>query len=291
MKTILVFGINGFIGSHYVNFISQSDHRDKYKIIGCGRSAEHKSKSGILYKSSDITIYDEVEKTFNEVRPDFVLNFAGTFNSGNYQELMEQNVKASRNILEAAHRSGTSKKILFLGSAAEYGVPMFNPVTELHPENPVSLYGLSKLYQTELARFYYRVFEVPVIVARPFNIKGIGISEKLSIGNFQKQITEAKEGDVLSVGNLKSYRDFLPVRKVVEYLHHLIKYGKPGETYNICSGNPVQMEQVLKEMIQESGKNLSISTDAHLLKKKDVNMIYGSCEKLNLLDQLSFKDE
>lgn len=290
MKTILVFGIEGFIGRHYKKYLNQIYEREKYNIIGCGRTVEKKEEPEIFYKACDITKYDEVESIFNEVKPSFVLNFAGTFDS-NYQKLMDQNVKGSKNILKAAHTTGLPKKILLVGSAAEYGIPLVNPVTELHPENPVSLYGLSKLYQTELARFYFRLYKVPVLIARPFNIYGSGISEKLSIGNFKKQISETEDGGVLRVGNLLSYRDFLPVSKVVEYIHYLIEYGKPGEAYNICSGKPMQMKQVLQDLIKESGKVLSVTTDPDLLKKNDVNMIYGSCEKLSLLQQLPLRDE
>jgi GDP-4-dehydro-6-deoxy-D-mannose reductase len=145
------------------------------------------------------------------------------------------------------------------------------------------LYGLSKVYQTHLVRYYHQVHQVKTIIARTFNLTGKGISASLSVGNFQIQIDAAQDGDSLMVGNLDSERDFLEVGTAVELYMFLLRHGKAGEIYNICSGKPIRIGDLLADMIAKSGKSLLLEVAPQLLQGNDIPQIYGNRTKLDEL--------
>ena len=217
-----------------------------------------------------------------KIKPDYIVNFIGLFGNRQYSELMQSNVDISRNILNAVVELLLVKtRLLFIGSAAEYGTAYENPVSEDSPAMPINLYGLSKKIQTDLILFYHRVHQVQAVIARTFNLTGDGISAALSIGHFRKQIDAALDGDTIKVGNLNSERDFLEVTDAVALYLDLLCYGKVGEVYNVCSGVPIRLADVLSEMIQSSGKSLIVEVSPQLLQVNDISQIYGSRLKLD----------
>ena len=219
-----------------------------------------------------------------KIRPDYIVNFIGLFRAASYQELIRSNVDISRNILQAVvDTSALETRLLFIGSAAEYGAVKANPVSEQDFTMPVSLYGLSKVFQTHLVRFYHQAHRVQSVVARTFNLTGEGISASLSVGNFQIQIDAVQDGDTIKVGNLDPERDFLEVETAVELYMDLLCHGKAGEVYNVCSGKPVRIGDLLADMIARSGKNLVLKVSPQLLRGNDISRIYGSRSKLDEL--------
>lgn len=284
MKTVLIIGISGFTGRNFLKFVNKNKLSDKYKFIGCSRSLYQGDYSdNFTYKTCDLTNFEEIKGLILQERPTFILNFAGSFSIDDFDAFTRQNLKASQNLLEASTLINDIEKILLIGSAAEYGIPLENPVSENHPVRPVNFYGLTKLFQTQLASYYFRTHGTPVVTARTFNLTGDGISKKLSIGNFMSQIDSASNGDTLQVGNLQTYRDFLPIEIAVKHYWTLLKKGLPGEVYNVCSGEATKLEFLLKKLIERSGKDLNFVTNSRFLKKNDVEVITGSPKKLNSL--------
>lgn len=284
MKTVLVIGHTGFTGRHFLDYLYREKLHTQYRIVGCSRSEDAKPNP-ILSESyrCDLLQKDQLHELIRKEEPSYILNATGIYGSVGFEELLRQNVVAVSNLLMACKHSEALEKIVLIGSAAEYGIPVENPVQETHLEDPVNDYGLTKLYQTELARTAFRTASLPVVIARTFNLTGEGISPKLSVGNFTRQIEKAKDGETLRVGNLQSSRDFLPVEKAVEYYWTLLIDGKPGETYNVCSGEPTKIEDLLNSLIRKSGKNLKYETDPAFLKSNDVDVITGSTEKFRSL--------
>lgn len=278
MKKILVFGSSGFSGHNFCRYISQFSN--SYLIYGFDRYSNSnmylcKYLQGDAYQGNVIT------NALREVEPDYIINLIGTFSAPTFNEYMQTNVSITNSILEAIIKEGLKpKKVLLIGSAAEYGCPKNNPVLEEDEAKPLSYYGISKYYQTILGKYYFEKYNLPVSIARTFNILGSGLSTKLSIGSFADQIMLAKDGDAIKVGNLESQRDFLNIDDVVRLYWEIILKGKPGEIYNVCSGKPRSMRDVLVEMIKNSGKSLSIETDPKRIKADDIAVIFGSNDKV-----------
>src|SRR5258707_5701757 len=217
MKRVAVFGIAGFSGRYFEKYVAREELSSKFEFYGFGRDLNRAEHSGVFsYHQGDACEEREVLRFVDEIRPAYVLNVTGIFRAENFERFFAVNVGVSKAICEAVRRYVPDiKKLVFVGSAAEYGAIVVNPVKEESEVCPISLYGLSKLYQTLLSRYFFRNYDLPIVVARTFNILGEGLSPELSIGNFMKQIATQPDGGTIKVGNVSTSRDFLPISEVV----------------------------------------------------------------------------
>jgi len=199
--------------------------------------------------------------------------------------LYKINVGIAWNLLNYYSKRGFEGiKFLFIGSAAEYGIPDVNPIDETASCNPVNEYGLTKLYQTELALYFIRKYNANISIARIFNVDGLELSDKLAIGRWRKEIQTLSDNSILKVGNLNTIRDYLDIHKVAQDLLVLCLHGKPL-VYNVCSGKPTIMSDLLQEIINNSGKKIRIQRDLNLIRTDDVPEIIGNRLLLNSLYQ------
>ena len=282
MDKILIFGINGFIGSHFLDYIQSKKLSENFKFIGADLNINKQEKNDYFqYIKIDLLSADNVKHILFEVKPDYIINLAGVFGNVSYEKMINTNVEISRLLFEGVISHGLKiKNILLIGSAAEYGKADNLPLVESTELSPINNYGLSKGYQYYLAKFYCNNYQIPYSIARTFNTYGKGLSVDLSIGSFMKQIENAQNGDSIIVGNIETKRDFLEIPIVIDYFWKILLSGKPNEIYNVCSGYSVTIRSILEMLIKESGKELSIVVDQSRIKKFDVMDIYGDNSKL-----------
>ena len=281
MKRVAVFGIAGFSGRHFERFVASEGLDSTFEFYGFGRDLRRAEHSGTFsYCEGDACEGTDVCRFVKEVRPAYVLNVTGIFKAETFEKFMAVNVGVSQAICEAlrSHVFDVTK-IVLVGSAAEYGSITGNPVREDADVRPVSMYGLSKLYQTLLYEYFFRNYGLPTVIARTFNILGEGLSPLLSIGSFMKQIEALPLGGTVKVGNISTRRDFLHISEVVKRYWNLLMKGMPGEIYNVCSGVPKTIGDVLEDMIRESRKTVAIERDPALFKEHDIESIYGDGTK------------
>jgi GDP-4-dehydro-6-deoxy-D-mannose reductase len=216
-----------------------------------------------------------------KIDPDYLLNIIGIFGAENPVDLIQINAQIPFNLLSYFSKNKTSiKKILLIGSAAEYGFPLKNPINEQDPLMPVNPYGLSKVIQTEYFKYFYHNYKLPVCIGRPFNIIGKGISSKLAIGSFYNQIRAIENDGTLLVGNLAPKRDYIYIEDVIKAYWLILTKGSPGAIYNICSGNSISMQQIVEDMIGLSNKKINIKIDTTRFRSNDVADIYGDNTKI-----------
>jgi GDP-4-dehydro-6-deoxy-D-mannose reductase len=285
MRRVAVFGIAGFSGRHFERFVAGAGLSHEFEFFGFGKDLRRAENSGLFsYREGNACQESEVFEFVDDIKPTYVLNLTGIFRAESFEKFLAVNVDVSRAICEAVLRSNYSvQKIVFVGSAAEYGSPASNPIKEDAEARPISQYGLTKLYQTLLSGYFFRNHALPAVVARTFNILGEGLSPELSIGSFMRQITVLPEGGVVKVGNISTSRDFLPISEVSRRYWNLLMKGVPGEVYNVCGGVPRTVRSVLEDLIRESGKTLSIERDPSLFKERDIDSIYGDTTKYDQL--------
>ena len=243
-------------------------------------------------------VYDEhlVKRKLKSFAPDYVIHLASTF-SNNLEESYTVNVKNARVLCIASESLKQLSKIILIGSAAEYGYirPEENPVTEAQPLKPTSVYGLTKAWQTHLG-IMHASRGLPVVVGRVFNLIGPHVSDELFAGRLQRQINEFKHGrrEVFVFGNLEATRDYLSTRQAAEKLLILARSGKSGEAYNIASGHPVQLRELLHQELQKHGiQNPEIRYDPSLssVGGHGSTTVYADISKIQKLTNAeSFKD-
>jgi GDP-4-dehydro-6-deoxy-D-mannose reductase len=270
---LLVIGSGAFLARH---FIAGSTFAAKARVYSAGRAAESTAEK---HFSVDVGEAAELAGVIKEVRPSHILNCSGT-SRGNWRTLMRYNVGVAATVLDTLSELDIEARTVLVGSAAEYGVPTTEPVTEDHPLQPISAYGISKKWQTEMA-LQHCTQGADVTVARVFNLLGCGLSPELVIGSLVEQIQAMEtDGGVLRVGNLSSARDFLAVDDAVEALDLLLEGGSSEPVVNLASGVAVKIQDLLDGLIASSGKNIRVEVDPMRMRSGDVASITGSVDLL-----------
>lgn len=279
---VLVTGAAGFFGRHLCAYLHAL--RPAVSVI----AADVAPAVGLPcddFVVADLTGNAAADELVRRAAPDYVIHLAGTFATGAALKVYQANVLPTVALLEAVCQQAPAATVVTTGSAAEYGRRAENhlPVDETCPCEPVTAYGQSKLMATELALFYHRVHGVRAMVVRPFQLIGQGVTTRLAPGAFAARLKQARAtgAATIQVGNLESERDFLDVQDAVEGMWTLCGHPAPGEIFNLCSGRPTRMRDLLQMMIAASGAPVSIVVDPALLRgAADVSTVYGSFEKL-----------
>lgn len=231
---------------------------------------------------------DQIRCAVERTRPDMILHLAATF-SDDFDEAYAVNVAATRHLLAAVESSGRPVRMVLIGSAAEYGAvtPGENPVSEDHVLRPVSVYGITKAWQTELA-YLHASRGTDVIVARIFNLVGPHLSERLFIGRLHKQIEEIRRGErtQIEVGPLSAIRDYLSIEDAVSQILTIAEFGEAGKVYHVASGRPVTMRELLVGELAAHGLDESIVIEGAVLTNRrgyDVPVIYADITRTTAL--------
>ena len=205
--------------------------------------------------------------------------------SGNLDEVLKINVRSTISLLEAVKAYVPKCRVMLMGSAAEYGfiLPEENPVSEDHALNPLTAYGLSKSIQSEVAKFFGRQ-GMDVIVCRIFNLEGDNISPHLFIGRLQKEIQEVlcQKKLHIELGSLNAIRDYIDLEGASLQLVDIAQLGKSGEIYNVASGIPITMLELMKKYLSKYNLPVSIvKSDQSLGNHKgyDVPVLYADISK------------
>ena len=240
------------------------------------------------YYKCDASNYENLNSIIQKIVPDEIYNFSGSF-SNVFEIDYLNNVMVSKNIFDSLIQNKlTDCKVLINGSAAEYGyIKEYSyPVNEDSSLNPISFYGLSKVYQTFLAKTYFLREKVNVFVTRPFNIIGYGISNKLFIGRLISEIEQnITRGKKITLGNLDNERDYLDIDDLLKAYNLIMERGTPGEVYNIGFGKSIKMLDLLRiflEVFSIDIKEVELSKD--FVRRFDVPKIVGDISKLKKLN-------
>ncbi len=275
----MLLGINGFTGQHFQQYIYENSLSNSFEFVGVDKIVC--STGNIKYYEIDLLNQSDLTALIAREAPDYIINLVGTFQSTDFDTLLSINAGLTQKLLETVVKTKIPvKKILLVGSAAEYGIPRQLPIKEDAVLQPVNWYGLTKVVQAEYAKYYFQNHRIPIVLARTFNIIGNGISPALSIGGFIERIKQAKDGDAIEVGNVNTKRDFLDIKDVVDAYWKLLIAGKSGEVYNVCRGESVYINEILGHLIKQSEKTLDVKINKAFVKTNDVPDIYGDNSKM-----------
>ncbi|MBI5526063.1 MAG: NAD-dependent epimerase/dehydratase family protein [Deltaproteobacteria bacterium] len=281
MTRALITGVNGFCARHLVARLRKETG---YEVIGSDLAPPESGTSDLhVFRPADIGDPRQVRRLIEDVAPDVIFNLAGS-RGANARDVYRANLLAVTHLLEACRGFERDTKFLQVGSAAEYGVveSVDLPVTESHACSPVGAYGASKFAATIACLEYADRFGMKVVVARPFNVVGAGISENLVLGavaaRARKALCEGAE-PVIRAGNLDGRRDFVAVGDVVEAYVTMVAGAHWGQVFNLCSGESRSIRDVLMMLLSNSPVRFRIEVDKRLVPTFEVRSIHGSCEK------------
>jgi GDP-4-dehydro-6-deoxy-D-mannose reductase len=280
MQTALITGAKGFCAHHLARALVANG----VSVIGLDREPGVPRDTLLQeYLVLDMNNSESLSVVFRQRHIDRVFHLAGKA-SGCPGEMYRANADNTFNLLEVLHRYAPHARVLLVGSAAEYGPVMEAemPVTEEHPCRPVVTYGISKYAATLAGLDYARNHGMRIVVARPFNIVGSGISTGLLVGAVLKRIKAALAGDgeaSISVGNLDTRRDFIAVEDVVSAYIRMLDGEYWGQVFNICSGEPRTIRSVVERLLSFAPRTICAEVDPAFVRTSDVASIYGSWKK------------
>ena len=302
-KKILVTGADGFIGSHLVEalvnrgcFVRAFVYYNSFSSNGWLDTVSPDILEKIEIFSGDIRDPNGVREAMRSVDICFHLAalIAIPFSYHSPDSYVDTNVKGTLNILQAA-RAEKCQKILITSTSEVYGTALFIPITEQHPLQGQSPYSATKIAADKLAESFFRSFDLPLCIVRPFNTYGPRQSARAVIPTIITQLLSgAKE---IKLGNLAPTRDFNYVTDTVNgFIAVAESESTVGEEINIASGVEISVGTFAKEMIQQINPSAIIVPDEMRLRPEnsEVDRLVGCNKKIkkftNWTPEVNFKN-
>jgi GDP-4-dehydro-6-deoxy-D-mannose reductase len=290
MSRVLITGIAGFAGSH----LAETLLRDNTTFVVGVHHPEHSPQHSIQNDRFELHYMDildagRLDGLIRELAPDAIYHLAGMAHVQeswvNRRATIETNFIGTFNLLEACRRLQKFPKVLLVGSGECYGVVPVEeqPISESRPLFAASPYAVSKIAQEILGIQYAVADRLPVYISRPFNHTGARQKETFVCSAFAMQIARGELGlaePEIRVGNLIARRDFSDVRDVVAAYIAILKDGRPGEPYNICSGAAISIQEILETLLSHASKKFRILSDPGRFRPVDMPLMLGNAEKL-----------
>ncbi len=290
MQKILITGITGFVASYFMAYLNEI--HGNVKVIGIGREKDFNGNSfnniAFEYEQADLNNRLRVQDILANHRPDYVLHLASD-SSVSYSwkypiDGFQNNTNIFLNLIESIRILQLNCRILSVGSSEEYGIVDASqlPLNEEAPLNPISPYAVARVSQELLSKVYANGYDLDIVMTRSFNHIGAGQKDNFVISSFAKQVIQKKASVIgeIKTGDLSIIRDFLDVRDVVRAYYILLKEGKKGEIYNICSGKGNKLGTLLEIMCHKQGIEYTSQTSSHNLRPSDNPMIVGDNTKI-----------
>lgn len=196
---------------------------------------------------------------------------------------VDTNIKGTLNVLQAARDLGTSR-VLVTSTSEVYGTAQYVPIDEKHPYQGQSPYSATKIGADRLAESFYRSFDLPVTIVRPFNTFGPRQSARAIIPTIITQLLAGKSE--IKLGSLTPTRDFNYVKDTANGFYEIFRSDKAiGQEINIATQKEISMGDLANELIRQINPAARIVCDAQRLRpeKSEVNRLLGSNEKLRRL--------
>jgi len=192
---------------------------------------------------------------------------------------MSTNIIGTLNILEAG-KINKAKKIVITSTSEVYGSAQYIPIDESHPLNAQSPYAASKIAADQISLSYFKSFNLPITIIRPFNTFGPRQSQRAAIPTIISQLLNDKK--IIKLGNLKSSRDFTLVHDTVDGFIKTIKNTKCiGQVINLGTGSHFTIKETLKMISKILKKNIKVSVDKKRIrpKKSEVDRLLSKNKK------------
>jgi len=291
MKKILITGVNGFVGSHLSEYILNNKLGEVHGAYRT-KNDDFSNIKGIAKEieliECDITDFYAVDKTIDEVKPDYIFHLAAqAFVPSSWKspiETLNTNIIGTLNIFEAIKKNNKEIVIQIAGSSEEYGLVKEDevPIKETNPLRPLSPYAVSKVSMDLLGYQYHQSYGLKVVRTRAFNHEGPRRGQSYVTSNFARQVALIEAGEqepVLKVGNLEAKRDYTDVRDMVRAYWLAAEKGVPGEVYNIASGKAYKIQSVVDILKELSEKEFRVEQDPKRLRPSDVQILLGDSAK------------
>ncbi len=289
MKNILVTGADGFIGSHLTEELVKQGHKVKafayynsFNTWGWLDTLPKDVLKEIEVFTGDVRDPNGVKEAMKKM--DEVYHLAALiaipFSYHSPDTYVDTNIKGTLNVLQAA-RDLDTQRLLITSTSEVYGTAQYVPIDEKHPYQGQSPYSATKIGADRLAESFYRSFNTPLTIVRPFNTYGPRQSARAVIPTIITQLLSGKEE--IQLGSLSPTRDFNFVKDTANGFIEIAKSNKTiGEEINIATQQEISIGQLAEELIRQINPSAKIVCDEDRLRpeKSEVNRLLGSNKKI-----------
>lgn len=288
-KSILVTGADGFIGSHLTEELVKQGYQvrafvlyNSFNTWGWLDTLPHEIMDNVEVFTGDVRDPNGVKEGMKGCDAVFHLAalIAIPFSYHSPDTYVDTNIKGTLNVLQAARDLGT-ERVLVTSTSEVYGTAQYVPIDEKHPYQGQSPYSATKIGADRLAESFYRSFDLPVSIVRPFNTYGPRQSARAVIPTIITQLLAGKTE--IKLGSLTPTRDFNFVKDTANGFIKIYESDKTiGEEINIATQHEISIGQLAEELIRQINPQAAIVCDEERLRpeKSEVNRLLGSNEKI-----------
>lgn len=292
MGKLLVTGADGFIGSHLTEELVKQGHQvrafvyyNSFNSWGWLDTLPQEIMDEIEVFTGDIRDPNGVREAMKGINEVFHLAalIAIPYSYHSPDMYVDTNIKGTLNVLQAARDLETSR-VLITSTSEVYGTAQYVPIDEQHPYQGQSPYSATKIGADRLAESFYRSFNMPLTIVRPFNTYGPRQSARAVIPTVITQLLTGKEE--IQLGSLTPTRDFNYVKDTANGFIKIAKSGKTiGEEINIATQREISIGELAEELIRQINPQAKIICDEQRLRpeKSEVNRLLGSNQKIKAL--------
>ncbi|MCH9644427.1 MAG: NAD-dependent 4,6-dehydratase LegB [Gammaproteobacteria bacterium] len=296
MKTVLVTGADGFIGSHLVELL----HAKGYKIKALSQYNSFNSWGWL----EDVSCKNEIDIISGDVRDPFFCKkitkdidvifhlaalIAIPYSYLAPQSYVETNITGTLNICQAALENNVMR-VIHTSTSEVYGTARFVPINEEHPLQPQSPYSASKIGADAMAMSYYHGFDLPIIIARPFNTYGPRQSARAVIPTIISQIASGMQQ--IKLGDVTPTRDFNYVEDTCGALISLLNSEDViGTSVNIGSNTEISIGELFDLIKKNMQSDVELITDEARKRPGSSEVFRLRCDNKKLVNLTGFKPQ
>jgi nucleoside-diphosphate-sugar epimerase len=260
---ILLTGATGFTGRPFANLARIAGHE-------------------VVPLQANLTDREALANEVAAAAPEAVVHLAAISFVGHADDsaFYAINTIGTTNLLAAlAQLPQAPRRVLLASSANVYGNCEQSPIAESQTPAPVNHYAMSKLAMEHMARTY--ADRLPLLITRPFNYTGPGQAVNFVIPKLVEHF--ARRASRVELGNLHVEREYNDVDFVCRAYLQLLQFGTPGETYNVCSGQPYTLQHVIDTLAKITGHAMRVEVNPAFVRANEVHRLCGNPGKLNAL--------
>lgn len=289
MNKVLITGADGFIGSHLTEmlleqgyYVKALSYYNSFNYWGWLDGMSHPNLEVITGDVRDPHFCKYITKDIDTVFHLAAL-IAIPYSYIAPDSYVDTNIKGTLNICQAAKENGVGK-VIVTSTSEVYGTAQYIPIDEKHPKQPQSPYSATKIGADAMAMSFYNAFELPVVVARPFNTYGPRQSARAIIPTIITQIANGKKE--IKLGDLTPTRDFNYVKDTCRGFIELAKCDAAiGQEVNIASNYEISMRDTLELIAKIMESDVKFIEDEQRLRpqKSEVFRLWGDNSKMKEL--------
>lgn len=292
-KKVFITGADGFIGSHLVELLVKKGAKiyalcyyNSWNEIGWLRDIDKNSLNNIEIISGDIRDSEFIKRIIKNV--DYVFHLSSLIAIPHSYDAprsyINTNIIGTLNILEGCRENKSLTRLIHISTSEVYGSAQTVPISESHPLVAQSPYSASKISADKLVESYYLSFNLPVVIARPFNTYGPRQTARAVIPTIASQLIKGNKE--IRIGSLSPTRDFNYVTDTAKGMIEIaLAKNVEGEVINIGSGEEFSIGRTLEIIKKILNIDIKVVVDKSRIRpeKSEVNRLVCDNTKIKKL--------